>query len=151
MRKFVTLFTVLLVISCKSFAAGGDSSDSSDSSDEYIAKPWGYSKALKLIKKEKYQDAIQKLEKFLEKKKYTKDPDILNHYAFALRKTKKLLKAEEYYKKALAIEPDHRGALEYIGELYVDTNRLELARSTLQKLEKCKCEEYTELKSYINK
>ena len=148
MRKFVTLFTVLLVISCKSFAAGGDSSDSSD---EYIAKPWGYSKALKLIKKEKYQEAIQKLEKFLEKKEYTKDPDILNHYAFALRKVKKLLKAEEYYKKALAIEPDHRGALEYIGELYVDTNRLELANSTLQKLEKCRCEEFAELKNYINK
>ena len=151
MRKFITLFSVLLVISCKSFAAGGDSSDSDESSDGYVPKPWGYSKALKLIKNEQYKEAIEKLEKFLKKNKYTKDPDILNHYAFSLRKTKNLLKAEEYYKKALAIEPDHKGALEYIGELYVDTNRLELARSTLQKLEKCKCEEYAELKSYINK
>ena len=110
-----------------------------------------YSKILKLIKNEQYQEAIQGLENILEKKKYTKDPDILNHYAFALRKTKNLVKAEEYYKKALAIEPDHRGALEYIGELYVDTNRLELANSTLQKLEKCRCEEFAELKNYINK
>lgn len=150
MKIFIILFNLLLIISCKSFAAGGDSSDS-NSSDGYVPKPWGYSKALKFIKNEQYQEAIQKLEKFLEKSKYSRDPDILNHYAFALRKTKNLLKAEEYYKKALAIEPDHRGALEYIGELYVDTNRLELAKSTLQKLEKCRCEEFAELKDYINK
>jgi len=148
MKKFITLFVVLLVISCKSFAAGGDNDYQEE--DKFVAKPWGYSKVLKLIKNDQYQEAIQKLEKILKKKKYTKDPDILNHYAFALRKTKNFIKAEEYYKKALAIEPDHKGALEYIGELYVDTNRLELAKSTLQKLEKCKCEEYDELKNYIN-
>ena len=60
-------------------------------------------------------------------------------------------KAEEYYKKALSIDPGHRGALEYIGELYVDTKRLDLANATLKKLENCRCEEYAELKSYINK
>lgn len=128
----------------KSFAAGSDASNE-------VAKPSSYSKMLKLIKNEQYQEAIQGLENILKKKKYTKDPDILNHYAFALRKTKNFIKAEEYYKKALAIEPDHRGALEYIGELYVDTNRLELANLSLQKLEKCRCEEFAELKSYINK
>ena len=144
MKKFIILFAVLLTMQSKSFAAGSDASNE-------VAKPSSYSKILKLIKNEQYQEAIQGLENILEKKKYTKDPDILNHYAFALRKTKNLVKAEEFYKKALAIEPDHRGALEYIGERYVDTNRLELANSTLQKLEKCRCEEFAELKNYINK
>ncbi len=91
------------------------------------------------------------LEKILEDKKYNKDADILNHYAFSLRKTNNLTKAEKIYQKALSIEPTHRGALEYIGELYVDTKRMDLANATLKKLENCKCEEYAELKNYINK
>ena len=106
---------------------------------------------LKLIKNEKYSEAIKGLEKILEQNKYKQDPDILTHYAFALRKTKNFPKAEEYYLKALSIDPKHRGALEYIGELYVDTKRLELANATLKKLENCRCEEYAELKNYINK
>lgn len=104
-----------------------------------------------MIKKEQYVEAIKGLEKILEDKKYANDPDVLNHYAYSLRKTQNYVKAEEYYKKALSIDPAHRGALEYIGELYVDTKRLDLANATLKKLENCRCEEYAELKSYINK
>ena len=91
------------------------------------------------------------LESILKKNKYQKDPDILNYYAFSLRKTKQLEKAETYYKKALDIDPEHRGALEYIGELYVDTNRIDLAKKVLQKLEKCRCPEFAELQNYIPK
>ncbi|MDC1539015.1 tetratricopeptide repeat protein, partial [Pelagibacteraceae bacterium] len=116
-----------------------------------VVKPSSYSKMLKLIKNEQYAEAVQGLEKILETKKYNKDADILNHYAFALRKTNNLTKAEEFYQKALSIEPTHRGALEYIGELYVDTKRMDLANATLKKLESCRCEEYAELKNYINK
>ena len=81
---------------------------------------------------------------------YITDPDILNEYAFALRKFGVLDKAENYYKKALDIDANHRGALEYLGELYVDTKRIEKAKILLSKLKNCKCEEYSELKSYIN-
>ena len=144
MKKIIALFGILLIYSTNSFTAGTDSSTE-------VVKPSSYQDMLKLIKNEKYSEAIKGLEKILEQNKYKQDPDILTHYAFALRKTKNFPKAEEYYLKALSINPKHRGALEYIGELYVDTKRLELANATLKKLENCRCEEYAELKNYINK
>ncbi len=144
MKKIIALFGILLIYSANSFTAGTDSSTE-------VVKPSSYQDMLKLIKNEKYSEAIKGLEKILEQNKYKQDPDILTHYAFALRKTKNFPKAEEYYLKALSIDPKHRGALEYIGELYVDTKRLELANATLKKLENCRCEEYAELKNYINK
>ena len=144
MKYLITIISLFLLTCSNSFAAGGESSNE-------VKKPSSYSKMLKLIKKEQYVEAVQGLEKILKKKKYNKDADILNHFAFALRKTNNLTKAEEIYLKALSIEPTHRGALEYIGELYVDTKRMNLANATLKKLESCKCEEYAELKNYINK
>ena len=143
MKHFIAIITLFLLTQ-NSFAAGNDSANE-------VVKPSSYSKMIKLIKNEQYAEAVQGLEKILETKKYNKDADILNHYAFALRKTNNLTKAEEFYQKALSIEPTHRGALEYIGELYVDTKRMDLANATLKKLESCRCEEYAELKNYINK
>lgn len=144
MKQFVFFICILFLTINHAQAAGSDSAPE-------VAKPSSYKKVLSMIKKEKYTDAITEFEKILTNTNYANDPDVLNHYAFSLRKTQNLIKAEEYYKKALSIDPGHRGALEYIGELYVDTNRLDLANATLKKLENCKCEEYAELKSYINK
>jgi plastocyanin len=42
--------------------------------------------------------------------------------------------SELYYKRALQIDPTHQGATGYLGELYVQTNQLGLARETLDKL-----------------
>ena len=108
MKHFIAIIALFLLTKNNSFAAGNDSANE-------VVKPSSYSKMLKLIKNEQYAEAVQGLEQILEKKKYNKDADILNHYAFALRKTNNLTKAEEYYQKALSIEPTHRGALEYIG------------------------------------
>jgi hypothetical protein len=49
----------------------------------------------------------------------------------------------------LEINPNHVGINEYLGELYVATNRLDLAKERLKILESCSCEEYTELKEII--
>ena len=144
MKKIIALFGILLIYSTSSFTAGTDSSTE-------VVKPSSYQDMLKLIKNEKYSEAIKGLEKILEQNKYKQDPDILTHYAFALRKTKNFKKSEEYYNKALNIDPQHRGALEYLGELYVDTQRSNLAKEVLKKLENCRCQEYSELKNYINK
>jgi len=144
MKKIIALFGILLIYYTNSFAAGTDSSTE-------VIKPSSYQDMLKLIKNEKYNEALQGLEKILEQNKYKQDPDILTHYAFVLRKTKNFKKSEEYYNKALNIDPQHRGALEYLGELYVDTQRSNLAKEVLKKLENCRCQEYSELKNYINK
>ena len=51
----------------------------------------------------------------------------------------------------LKIDPNHKGINEYLGELYVKTGRMELAKERLAILKNCKCEEYSELKEVIEK
>jgi tetratricopeptide (TPR) repeat protein len=143
MKIFLALI-LSLIISINANAAG------SDDSSNYAPKPKSFKEAVSLIKSGKYNDAVEALETILKNKKNSKNPDILNEYAFALRKSGNLGKAETFYNKALNIDPNHKGALEYIGELYVDTKRMDKAKQTLTKLENCKCPEYAELKSYID-
>ena len=60
--------------------------------------------------------------------------------------------AERHYDEALRLNPQHRGALEYSGELYLLTNRLPLAEARLAALDKAcllPCEEYTDLKKAV--
>ena len=113
-------------------------------------------KAKKLEEKDKiekaeklYLKALDKLEKAYEKDK--KNADILNYLGFALRKTGDFEKAEKFYLKGLKLDAGHLGINEYLGELYVQTGRIELAKERLQILNGCKCEEYEELKELIEK
>ena len=50
----------------------------------------------------------------------------------------------------MAIEPGHIGINEYLGELYVATNRMALAKERLEILKACNCEEYQDLKQIID-
>ena len=85
-----TLLTFLLLFSLTNtvFAAGSDS-------DDTVVKPKNYSKVKKLIKKENYSEAIEKLEEILSTKKFQNDPDIINLYAFSLRKNNNFEKSEK--------------------------------------------------------
>ena len=58
---------------------------------------------------------------------------------------------KKYYLQGLKIDPKHIGINEYLGELYVKTNRINLAKERLEVLNGCKCEEYDELKELIEK
>ena len=60
-----------------------------------------------------------------------------------------LIKAAKKYEKKGKIEKANK-INEYLGELYVVTNRLDLAKERLKVLESCNCEEYTELKEIID-
>ena len=77
-------------------------------------------------------------------------PDTLNYLGFALRKTGNFEDAEKFYLEGLKIDPEHVGINEYLGELYISTNRLAKAKERLKILETCNCEEYSELKNLIN-
>ena len=80
------------------------------------------------------------------------DPDALNLLAYTLRHTGDIRNAEGFYLKALAIEPEHIGANEYLGELYVGSGELDKALERLVVLEaacSADCEEYLELKALI--
>ena len=110
-----------------------------------------YERAVKYLDKQDYAKANKAL------KAYTKsepdDADGWNLYAYANRKMNKFEKAEMYYEKALNIDPDHKGALEYQGELYMQTNRPDLAQEYLVKLVKLcpdSCYELQQLEEYIS-
>ena len=74
-----------------------------------------------------------------------------SYLGFALRKLGEFEKAEKYYLQGLNIKPDHNGINEYLGELYIQTNRIELAKERLDIIKNCNCEEYQELKELIEK
>ena len=104
------------------------------------------------IKAEKYNQAIQQLQAANEKN----SADWNNLLAYSLRKKQSLdlMGAEKYYQAALKIDPEHRGALEYYGELKLMNNDLPGAEALLAKLNKvCTfgCEEYSDLKGAIQK
>ena len=152
MRKiYILIFSILLITN--SFAAGGDSGGSSDASlyDDAVKlvkragkleKKNNLSKANKL-----YSQAFTKLEKALKKDK--KNPDILNYMGFTSRKTGNFEIAEKFYLQGLDINPNHNGINEYLGELYVQTNRMEKAKERLEVLKSCNCKEFGELELII--
>ena len=70
---------------------------------------------------------------------------------FTTRKLGDYENGEKYYLQGLAINPNHKGINEYLGELYVLTNRIDLAKKRLEVLKGCECEEYEELKELIEK
>ena len=110
-----------------------------------------YEKATKHLKAEDYRKAVRVLGKYTKSK--PKDPDGWTLYAFAQRKLKNYKKAETNYEKALKLDPENKIALEYQGELFVETDRLGLAQVNLNKLkELCptSCDELEQLKKYIN-
>ena len=156
--KLVITFLVFLALSVNlnlAFAASGAGLDSTGSSLYKSGKKLVI-RAKKLEKKEKiekaktlYLKALVKLEKAYDKDK--KNADILNYLGFALRKTGDFKKAEKFYLEGLKIDAGHLGINEYLGELYVQTNRIDLAKERLQVLNGCKCEEYDELKELIEK
>ena len=74
----------------------------------------------------------------------------LNYLGFTTRKLGDFENGEKYYLEGLAIKPNHKGINEYLGELYVETGRIELAKERLEVLSGCSCEEYDELKELID-
>ena len=157
-RKFFSSllsgFIFFLFIGISFAASGGGSSKSY--TDLYSEAKKYVLRAKKLEEKDKmdratklYSKALEKLEKAYKSDK--NNPDILNYLGFTLRKTGKLEEAEKYYLAGLKIKPDHNGINEYLGELYVNTGRLELAKERLAVLKNCNCEEYSELKEIIEK
>jgi len=80
--------------------------------------------------------------------------DVYNLLGFALRNLGDYGQAKTYYAKALDFDPTHKGAHEYLGELYVETGEMDKAKAMLAKLEKlCPsgCEELSDLKGDIAK
>ena len=150
-----TFYSILFIIllSTNSYSAGSDSTTKVKSD---------YSKAVTLIKAAKKHEKKGKIEKANKRykkaqtlliksnKKKPLQADTLNYLGFTTRKLGDFENGEKYYLLGLEIDPNHIGINEYLGELYVVTNRIDLAKERLKVLENCNCEEYDELKEIIN-
>ena len=146
----IVIFYFVLIIS--SYGAG--SGAGAESTDYYKKGVSLVKRAKKLEKKGKIEKANKRYEKALEyliksNKEKPNQPDTLNYLGFATRKLGDYEKGEEYYLLGLQIDPDHKGINEYLGELYVVTDRIDLAKERLSVLKNCNCEEYKELKEII--
>ena len=103
-----------------------------------------------LIQEGRWQDAIAALQQVNE----PASADWNNLMGYTHRKARQpdLAAAERYYNEALRLDPRHRGALEYSGELYLMLGDLARAEARLQALDKAcffGCEEYSDLKSAV--
>jgi Flp pilus assembly protein TadD len=83
----------------------------------------------------------------------TQQADVYNLLGYTLRKTGDVKTSLTYYTKALELQPEHKAAREYLGELYVETGNMDKAREQLAILAKlCPggCEEREDLQKAIN-
>ena len=155
MKKIILSLSILFLITGNVFSAG------SSSSDDNAKTKTNYEKAVAHIKVAKKHEKKGKLEKA--NKRYVKaqnlliksnnkkpnDADTLNYLGFTTRKLGDFENGEKYYLQGLAIDPNHKGINEYLGELYVATKRHNLAVERLEVLKGCNCEEYEQLKAVI--
>ncbi len=133
--------------------AGGDagaagSSDSSSSST--AAQDTEYAKAEKAVKAMDYAGAIPLPETVVSKA--PRNADALNYLGYSHRKLGRFDDALAWSGKALAVDPDHKGANEYLGELHLQMGNLVKAEERLAHLDKVcffGCEEFDDLKKAI--
>ncbi len=149
----ISLIISTLVIS-SSYAAGSSDSGSSKTKTKYDMAVTHIKAAKNFEKKDKLDKAKKsylKAQKLLvqSNKNFPNKADTLNYLGFTTRKLGDFENGEKFYLQGLKIDPKHIGINEYLGELYVATNRHNLAVERLEVLKDCNCKEYDQLKAVI--
>ena len=137
---FIAFSMVLALSAPAAWAMGGDDEEA----------PSEYSEGVKAVKAGNYAAALPLFQKVVEKN--ANNADAWNYIGYSQRNLKQFDQALVSYQKALAIKPDHRGANEYLGELYLQTGKLAKAKERLKVLDAAcffGCEEFDELKAAI--
>src|SRR6516164_5438831 len=144
MRSFTLLLSVLLVGA--SLGATGalavDNITSKDAPDLTSVRA--------KIKAKDFKAALAELTPMLATYQHA---DVYNLMGFSLRKTGDYKQAYTFYRKALDFDPNHKGALEYQGELYVETGQIEKAKENIVRLQQlCPsgCEELADLQRAVS-
>ena len=153
-KKFLISTVVSIFLISNSFAAGSSDSGSSKTKTQYDMAVTHIKAAKKFEEKDKLEKAkksYKKAQKLLvqSNKKFPNKANTLNYLGFTTRKLGDYENGEKYYLKGLQIDPKHKGINEYLGELYVATNRHNLAIERLEVLKGCNCREYDDLKAII--
>ena len=107
--------------------------------------------AQKHVSQKDWPAAVATLEKYT--KANPTDAEGFNLLGYSLRNAKRYPEAIQNYQEALRLDPQHRGAHEYLGQAYVQIKELDKAKVLLANLEKIcglKCEQYLDLKKAID-
>ena len=149
----IRIFIFTLLFSSSIFAASTESTDTSASASDQVNKL--YDKAYELVYAEKFDKSLKLLKKIAKRDDLGEmKADVYNLLGFSYRKNDNpdLDKAFESYKIALEANPEHAGAHEYLGELYLKMGDKFMAEEMLAKLETIagtSSDEYKKLKKAI--
>ena len=171
MFKILSTILIFFMLSANAYSAAGGA-EPDGGSEGNVSK---YEKGHKLVLSAKYLE--NKADKFLKKgntkkaekslakakSKYEKafklflqsnkekpnNPDTLNYLGFSSRKLGNFVEAEKYYLSGLSLKPNHKRINQYLGELYLNTNRKDKAIEQLEILKSCNCKEYDQLSNLI--
>lgn len=116
------------------------------------AKSQSFIEGERAVKAKDYAKAIRFLELALNDN--PRDADTYNLLGYSNRKLGHTQNALTYYQRALQYDANHKGANEYLGQLYVEMKDLPKAEERLAKLAQIcnmRCEEYRDLKESIDK
>jgi tetratricopeptide (TPR) repeat protein len=126
--------------------------------DERAGQPTGrpedpdYSAGVRAIKLDKFAEAIPLLQRVVDRD--PRNADAFNWLAYATRRNGNPAASLPLYEKALAIDPKHRGAHEYIGEAYLMLGNVAKAKEHLARLNSLcflPCSEYTDLRKAVER
>ena len=134
-----SLLLVLLTFSGNALSDSGDT--------KYEESP--LNNIYQLIENKEFEQAILELNQADQD-----DADVANLLGYSNRKLENYDVALKYYQHALSINPEHKGANEYLGELYLETGEIDKAKQQLAILDDAclfPCSEYTTLENSIIK
>ena len=166
--SFATYYGLLGLIFIFNINAGGGGSYSSGSSSSGSSSGGSSLTSGDMMKAMQLKNRLGSIEKLLYSdqvsqaltqvrlldNEYPDNADINNYYGFIYRKMGQYGKSGQFYKKALQLDPRHKGALEYQGELFIKTNKKELAEKNLILLKNIcgtSCPEYKKLEKALKK
>ena len=150
-RLFAAWVVVVLVaLPAPALADGGGGGGGGGDEIRRKAEDPDYTAAVRAIEAGQFARAIPLLEGVT-----TREPsnaDAYNWLAYAIRKNGDPAKSIAVYERALALDPKHRGAHEYIGEAYLALDNLPKAKEHLARLDRLcffSCEQYRDLKKAV--
>tara|TARA_S200000501_G_C20421005_1_gene567989 strand:- start:64 stop:564 length:501 start_codon:yes stop_codon:yes gene_type:complete len=158
MYKKILIVLLFVLITSPVFSAGSSGGSSGGGEAKPVSQYQIGEKMINKAKKFEKKNKTDKAQKHYKKaigyllkhnKKFPADPNTLNYLGFAHRKIGDYENAEIYYSMGLELDPKHVGINEYMGELFVVTNRIDKAKERLAVLKDCNCKEYKELKLVI--
>ena len=129
---------------------GGGGGDDRESQPRGKAEDPDYTAGVRAIKADKFAEAIPLLQRVVGRD--ARNADAYNWLAYATRRNGNPAASLPIYEKALAIDPKHRGAHEYIGEAYLMLGNVAKAREHLARLDSLcllPCSEYRDLKKAV--